>query len=233
MLATAPQADANFFGGNGIVGAQSSLGVGLAFAHKYKGDGGVAMTLYGDGAANQGQLYEAMCAAPRATPCHPRRQPCSPGLRAASRHPSLSPSEASPLSPRCDPVPRRNMAALWKLPCIFVCENNQYGAPPRSQLTAPRCAAPEHGPCASSRLAALGGLALPGPRGRATARPPIARLPEPAAPIVADSTALGPAGMGTSKKRGSANTDYYTRGHYVPGIKVDGMNALAVREVGP
>lgn len=48
-----------FIPGNGIVGAQVPLGAGIAFAHKYKKDGGVNFALYGDGAAQQGQIYEA------------------------------------------------------------------------------------------------------------------------------------------------------------------------------
>src|SRR5438445_8191664 len=50
----------NFYGGHGIVGAQVPIGTGLGFAHKYNGDKNVALTYFGDGSANQGQVYEAM-----------------------------------------------------------------------------------------------------------------------------------------------------------------------------
>jgi pyruvate dehydrogenase E1 component alpha subunit len=110
----------NFFGGHGIVGAQVSLGTGLAFSNWYRGNDRVSLTYFGEGASNQGQTFESF-----------------------------------------------NLAALMKLPVVYIIENNRYG-------------------------------------------------------------------MGTSIDRASASKDLSKNGAPwgIPGMQVDGMDVLAVRDAG-
>ena len=121
-----------FYGGNGIVGAQVPVGAGIAFANHYEDKDNVTLALYGDGASNQGQVFEAF-----------------------------------------------NMAKLWNLPIIFGCE---------------------------SEIAIL-----------------LIWVTE------ANDVADNKYGMGTAANRAAAMTDYYKRGQYIPGLKVNGMDVLAVK----
>ncbi|XP_048748285.2 pyruvate dehydrogenase E1 component subunit alpha, somatic form, mitochondrial-like [Ostrea edulis] len=106
----------NVYGGNGLIGASVPLGTGVGFAMKYNEKPNVSLSVYGEGAANQGQHFEAF-----------------------------------------------NMAKLWNLPCIYLCENSFYS-------------------------------------------------------------------VSTTPEMVAACTEYYTRGDYLPGLQVDGMDFLAVRE---
>lgn len=106
----------NLYGGYGVVGAYVSVGTGLAFAHKYKNDGGICFTMIGDGAMNCGQVHESF-----------------------------------------------NHAKLYNLPIIYVIENNNYG-------------------------------------------------------------------MATAVERCSSNTELFTRGDTIPGIRVSGFDVTVVRD---
>ena len=84
--------DHGFYGGHGIVGAQVPLGTGLAFKHKYAEDGGVCLTYFGDGAVNQGQVYESLQHGQAVEPAdhlRDREQPiCDGHDRSSARRPS-------------------------------------------------------------------------------------------------------------------------------------------------
>ena len=135
---------ANFFGGQGVVGAQVPLGAGLALAHQYAGDGGVAVTMYGDGAANQVRLPARQglvafclprCAARHCTLC--RLHECARCICLATPQLLGCCCLLPPGLPRLQGqvFEAFNMAALWDLPCIFVVENNHYGRQGRGVST--------------------------------------------------------------------------------------------------